>query len=180
MAVERDPFLQDLAMALVVYPRANLHELAQAVGVSKATLHRLAGTRDNLIQEVQNYSVNLINELLNDSKLDEGPPEEALKRMIDGHLAHKEVMLFAFHYCKEDQTDTEYTWQKHQDLLDRFFLRGQQQGVFRMDIPASYLCEYFCWALVGFIEAERVGRVARVGLSDIIETLVLSGMTAPK
>lgn len=41
--------LKALADAIVVHPLATLKELAEAAGVSKATLHRFCGTRDNLV-----------------------------------------------------------------------------------------------------------------------------------
>ncbi|ELX4162395.1 TPA: efflux pump transcriptional repressor NfxB, partial [Pseudomonas aeruginosa] len=38
--------IKALAVAIVDRPRATLKELAEAAGVSKATLHRFCGTRD--------------------------------------------------------------------------------------------------------------------------------------
>ena len=40
--------LKLLAVAIIESPRATLQELAESVGISKATLHRCYGTRDNL------------------------------------------------------------------------------------------------------------------------------------
>ncbi len=45
-----EKLLKALAIAIVDHPRATFKEIAQAAGVSKATLNRFCGTRDNLIE----------------------------------------------------------------------------------------------------------------------------------
>lgn len=54
-------------------------------------------------------------------------------------------------------------------MLDAFFLRGQQQGVFRIDIPAPALTEIWVSILLGLVEAERHVRIARAGLATVVE-----------
>ena len=59
--------------------------------------------------------------------------------------------------------------------LGAFFLRGQQAGVFRIDLPAPVLTEILVALLLGLIDAERRGRVARAGLTEVIERAFLRG-----
>jgi TetR/AcrR family transcriptional repressor of mexCD-oprJ operon len=59
--------------------------------------------------------------------------------------------------------------------LDAFFLRGQQAGVFRIDLAAPALTEIFVALLLRLIDAERHGRVARAGLASVIERAFLRG-----
>lgn len=49
-----EKLLKALAIAIVDHPRATFKEIAQAAGVSKATLNRFCGTRD------QGESVNIL------------------------------------------------------------------------------------------------------------------------
>lgn len=53
--------LKALAHAIVVHPRATLKELAETAGVSKATLHRFCGTRDNLVTMLENHGEQVLN-----------------------------------------------------------------------------------------------------------------------
>lgn len=82
-----------------------------------------------------------------------------------------------YYWWRDDTADptTEADWQS---ILDSFFLRGQQQGIFRIDIAAPALTEIWGSILIGLVDAERRGRVARVGLATLIETAFLHGALA--
>ncbi|MFX5595200.1 transcriptional regulator, partial [Acinetobacter baumannii] len=56
-----------------------------------------------------------------------------------------------------------------------FFLRGQQQGVFRIDITAQALTEIWASVLIGLLDGERRGRIARAGLAAMAERVFLQG-----
>ena len=45
-----EQLLKHLAVAIVEKPRSTIKELAESVEISKATLHRFCGTRENLQQ----------------------------------------------------------------------------------------------------------------------------------
>lgn len=62
--------------------------------------------------------------------------------------------------------------------MDTFFLRGQQLGVFRIDMPAPVLTEIWGSLISGLIDAERRGRVAKAGLHDLLEKTLLQGVAA--
>ena len=70
--------LKALAIAIVDHPRATFKEIAQAAGVSKATLNRFCGTRDNLIEILLNHGSVVINRVIADADLAEAAPLEAL------------------------------------------------------------------------------------------------------
>lgn len=167
--------LPALALALVDQPRATLQELANAIGISKTTLYRFCHTRQQLIERLMSHSAETFQRAIQASSLESGPPQEALVRLIDNHLAHRELTIFLLHYWwQSGLADThEYAWQ---EPLDAFFLRGQQQGVFRIDIAAPTLTELWSSILVGLVDAERRGRVARVGLATLIENAFLKGV----
>jgi len=172
---EDNRILPALALALVDNPRATLQELAKAVGISKATLYRFCRTREQLIERLMSHSAEVFNQVLHMSDLESGPSLEGLKRLIANNMEHRELTVFLMYYWwKADSADSdaEAGWQ---NALDAFFLRGQQQGVFRIDIPAPTLTEIWGSIMIGLVDAERRGRVARAGLSVLIETAFLHG-----
>ena len=76
------------------------------------------------------------------------------------NLQHWELTAFLLYYWRDSSVawDAEAEWDA---AIDVFFLHGQQQGVFRIDIPAPALTEIWVSILVGLVDAERRGRVAR-------------------
>lgn len=164
-----------LAQALVDQPRANLQELAKAIGVSKATLYRFCRTREQLIDRLLKHATKTIGEAFQAAELDTAPPLEAFRRMTVNNLEQRELTAFLIHYWKPDLTSElcpDAAWNM---ALDAFFLRGQQQGVFRIDIPAPALTEIWVSILLGLVEAERHGRIARAGLATVVERAFLHG-----
>lgn len=171
---EDNKILAALALALVDQPRANLQELAKAIGISKATLYRFCRTRDELIQRLLNHSTQAISNAIESADLNNAPPLEALRRLIANNLECRELSSFLMYYWKpgKEPTTAELAWEQ---AIDGFFLRGQQVGVFRIDIAAAALTELWVSVLLGLLDAERRGRVARGGLAALVERAFLHG-----
>lgn len=64
-----EQMLKSLTMAVVNRPRATMKELAQLAGMSKATLHRYCGTRENLGQRLEEYAESTLNLIIRSAGL---------------------------------------------------------------------------------------------------------------
>jgi len=169
--------LASLALALVDRPRASLQELARAIGVSKATLYRFCRTREQLIERLMSHSTQVLSEAIATAELDTAPVLEAFRRLNANNLEHRELTSFLTYYWKDASKDpgAEANWDV---TLDAFFLRGQREGVFRIDITAAALTEIWVAMLIGLVDAERRGRIARTGLAAMLERAFLQGAAA--
>jgi len=170
-----------LAQALVSHPRATLQELAQAVGVSKATLYRFCRTREELLDRLMSHGAQVMHRALADAAVDDGTPADALRRVIQGLLEHRALAAFLTFYWRPDaEKDTRWAtlWNEFENTLDTLILRGQREGVFRIDISAPTLMEALIALVTGMVDAERRGRVARAGMSGMVETLFMRGALA--
>ena len=173
-----EDFMRALAVALVQQPRATLQELAGLVGVSKVTLYRFCRTRDELLARLMSHCLHTQRRILVESNIENAPVPEALSHMIQAHVAEKEFTTFltAYWLTLENPTHPEtQEWNDCMDAIDRFFLRGQREGVYRLDVQAAALSDMFFAAVGSLIDAERRGRVARLGLAETIERLFLGG-----
>lgn len=170
--------LASLALALVEKPRASLQELAKAAGISKATLYRFCRTRDDLIDRLLQHATALLHSSSDAVDLEKGPVREVLPRLIAAQLEHRELMAFMIYYWKPDVIDDApwaAQWSAFLARTDAFFLRGQREGVFRIDISAATLTEAFGGLFCGLVEAEVRGRVARASMGTVLASLFLNG-----
>ena len=169
--------LAALALALVDHPRASLQELAKAIGISKTTLYRYCRTREELIQRLMKQATCVLKRAVEVAELGKGSPREALSRMTQSHLEHRELTAFLTYYLRDAVTDPgiESGWEAS---VDAFFLRGQQEGVFRIDVSAATLSDLWASMLIGLVDGERRGRIARVGLAGVMEKVFLEGVQA--
>lgn len=104
------------------------------------------------------------------------PPLEALSRLTANSLEHREITSFLTHYEKQTSIEDDTEWNER---LDGFFLRGQQEGLFRIDISAAALTEIWVSVLIGLIDAERRGRIPRQGMAALVERAFLTGAVPP-
>lgn len=173
-----EKLLKALAVALVDHPRGTFKDIAEAAGISKATLNRFCGTRDSLIEILMNHGSVVMNQVIANAGLDERPVLEALHRLISDHLTHRDVLAFLAFQWRPDSLDEDAggtRWLPYGDALDAFFLRGQKESVFRIDVGAPELTEIFISLVFGLVDAERRGRVARAGMATLIEHFFLRG-----
>ncbi|WP_445675175.1 efflux pump transcriptional repressor NfxB [Pseudomonas aeruginosa] len=174
--------IKALAVAIVDRPRATLKELAEAAGASKATLHRFCGTRDNLVQMLEDHGETVLNQIIQACDLEHAEPLEALQRLIKEHLTHRELLVFLVFQYHPDFLDPHgegARWQSYLEALDAFFLRGQQKGVFRIDITAAVFTELFITLVYGMVDAERRGRAASSNSAHTLEQMFLHGASNP-
>lgn len=178
LSAHDERLLNALAVAIVDRPRATLKELAESAGVSKATLHRFCGTRDGLVERLESYGHSVIRQILDASELQQLQPLDALRRLIAEHLRHRDMLAFLLFQFRAESHDVETTterWSYYTDAVDAFFLRGQQSGVFRIDITAAVFTELFLSMLYGIVDAERYGRAASSSSASVLEQLFLHG-----
>lgn len=173
-----EKLLKALAVAIVVHPRGTFRDLAKAAGISKATLNRFCGTRDNLIEILMNHGSGVMSRFIENAGLEKRPVLDALHSLISDHLTHRELLAFLAFQWRPDSLEEDVDgalWLPYGAALDAFFLRGQEEGVFRIDIGAPELTEIFISLIFGMVDAERRGRLARARMSALIEQFFLKG-----
>lgn len=154
--------LTSLCSAVASHPRASMQELAERIGVSRATLHRLCGTRENLDRLLEQHTKDSLRRILQRATPQTAHPLPALQQLIHDHLAQEELIVFLasrYHPHLRVSRAPEADWNFYQDELDAFFLRSQQLGVFRIDLTAPLLTEVFVSTLYGAIDARNRGRI---------------------
>lgn len=178
LIVPTDPLLLQLALALVNRPRANLQELAKAVGVSKATLYRFCPTREELIERLLEEATVTVSRSVESCNLEHAPVDAAFKALVASILESKELTQFLIYHFRPEflmETHPDKRWLDIQKTCDKFFLRCQQEGKLRIDISAAALNEIFFGIACSLVEAEHRGRVPRAGMAELIERMFLQG-----
>ncbi|PIF35651.1 TetR/AcrR family transcriptional repressor of mexCD-oprJ operon [Delftia sp. 60] len=168
-----------LALALLDDPKANLQELARAIGISKATLYRFCPTRDQLIDRLIGHAADTLSRAMHAAELERHAPLEALRRLTAHCQDHQTLLLFLMYFWRSDISVVGQIESEWVAAMDAFFLRGQQAGVFRIDITAAAMTELWLSMAVGLLDAERRGRVARASVAAVMEQSFLHGALQP-
>jgi AcrR family transcriptional regulator len=127
--------------ALASDPDSSMSEIARRAGVVRATIYVHFPTRETLLDAVMEYAVGQVAEATRTAEPQAGEPAEALERVLRATWRQ----LAQFHGLLAINTarlSAEELHRRHLPVLDQLeplIKRGQKQGVFRSDLPVSWL-----------------------------------------
>ena len=127
--------------ALASDPDSSMSEIARRAGVVRATIYVHFPTRESLLDAVMEYAVASVAEATKAAEPARGEPAEALERVLQATWRQ----LAQFHGLLALNTarlSAEELHRRHLPVLDQLqplIERGQKQGVFRSDLPVSWL-----------------------------------------
>lgn len=176
MAVDRTHVLRSAAATLTVKATATMDEVARAAGIGRATLHRLFAGREALIRALEEMAIAELEAALDAARLDEGPADEALRRLVGEVEPVAPLLSFLVTENQLFEGEEQHEgWARLDARIAALFRRGQEQGVFRIDLTPAWLTEAF-YGLVGSgAWAVMDGRVAAKDYQYMITELMLGG-----
>lgn len=172
----REELLVNLVNALADRPRASMGQLASMVGLSRATLCRYFPSRDAMMLAMSEAGINSAEQAIARARPAEGPPEQAVKRLIEELLPI--VELYAYVGQQEDtDEEIETRVQPLRASLIALFQQWQGSGELRVDLPAAWLVESMSALLRSAATMIRSGRLARRDAAQSVFDLLWRGMS---
>ncbi|MFD7286334.1 TetR/AcrR family transcriptional regulator [Streptomyces sp. NPDC059863] len=175
MTVDREQVLRTAAALLTRRATATMDEVARSAGIGRATLHRHFAGRDALIKALEELGLKEMGTALDEARLDEGPADEALRRLIACVEPSAGLLAFLLTENQLFEGDVYDGWSRTDARVSALFRRGQEEGVFRIDLSHAWLTD----ALYGLISAGawtvQDGRAAPKDFQHMIAELLLGG-----
>lgn len=179
MSSSRDQLLRAAADFLGRRPNATQDEIATAVGVSRATLHRHFSGRLALMAALEELAIAEMREVLKAARLQEDSATEALRRLVSACEPVSPYLALLYSQSQELDLDTTLEiWDEIDTAITELFLRGQRDGEFRPDLTAAWLTEAFHSLIGATAWAIRAGRAAARDFDRLIIELLLNGVTS--
>jgi TetR/AcrR family transcriptional regulator, mexCD-oprJ operon repressor len=178
MARDREKVLRAAADFLGRRPNATQDEIAAAVGVSRATLHRYFSGRAALLEDLDQFAIAHLRDALETARGQEGSAADALRRLVtacepvSGYLN----LLYTQSQDFENNRPKE-AWAEIDAEVRELFLRGQRDGEFRPDLNAFWLTEAFFNLMAGAAWVVSVGGAGRREFTDMVTDLLLRGVS---
>ncbi|MFC8509098.1 TetR/AcrR family transcriptional regulator [Streptomyces sp. NPDC057411] len=176
MSVDRTEVLRSAAALLSRKATATMDEVARAAGIGRATLHRHFAGRDALVRALEELGIQELEAALEAARLDEGPADEAVRRLIAGVEPVAPLLSFLVTENQLFEGDGQNEgWDRLDARVAAVFRRGQEEGVFRIDLTPAWLCEAFYGLIGSGAWAVADGRVAAKDFPYMIAELLLGG-----
>lgn len=178
MAVESENMLRAAADLLSRRPNATQDEIAAAVGVSRATLHRHFAGKAALLEALDRLAIAQMQEALEVARWREGSATDALRRLVAACEPVSGYLSLLYTQSQDyDLDEAQRGWVQIDADIKELFLRGQRAGEFRPDLSATWLTE----ALYGLVScaawAIENDRAARRDFTVMITNLLLNGVS---
>jgi AcrR family transcriptional regulator len=160
----RRAILAAAAAVLARHRGATMADIAEAAEVGRTTLHRYFPDRETLIAAVIEDSWRTVEHAVRDAAVDQGPPTEAMRRLVSAMVATGDRMLFLF---GDPQTSDGVATPPADPVLD-LIRRGQADGAFDDGVSAVWI-RNVVWGLVyAGCEAARDGLLPRHGVTETV------------
>ena len=187
MGSDRNDVLGAAQRVLNRDPGASMSVIAEAAGVSRATLHRHVDSRDALLVELGTRSLDQWERRLDAAAVEDVAAtgdataiRSVLEALVVGYVDDADDHGFALtdHVILANAALVERT----QVLADRegvLFAAAQAAGVLRADLPLRWFGHTIYGQLVAGREAVRLGDVARRDVAHLVLSTLLTGVSAP-
>ena len=178
MSVERDQLLRAIATVLTDQPRLPMEQLAQAIGISRATLHRMFPYREAIVEAVLALALESSRQAIDSAAIDEGPADEALRRLVATFMPNAVLYLFlqSAHQERCGQADTWLAeFEPNRQRVLALFRRGQEEGCLRVDLTAQWMHDATSALLFEAAHSVREGRLAAADAVESVLTVLLDG-----
>ncbi|MBB5889473.1 TetR/AcrR family transcriptional regulator [Kutzneria kofuensis] len=164
----RRAILDAAATVLARHRGATLADIAEAAEVGRTTLHRYFPDREALLTAVVEDSWRTIEDATRDAAIDDGPPAEAMRRLVSAMVDAGDRLLFLF---GDPRRSDDHPVPPQDPILD-LIRRGQADGAFDPGVSAEWI-RTVVWGLVyAGCEAAGDGLLPRHGVTEtVIRTL---------
>jgi TetR/AcrR family transcriptional regulator, mexCD-oprJ operon repressor len=178
MSVDREKLLRAAADFLGRRPNATQDEIAAAVGVSRATLHRHFAGKKALMEALDQLALDEMRKALKAARLQEDSATEALRRLVAAWEPSSPYLALLYSQSQEfDLDQAQKGWVDIDAEVNALFHRGQQAGEFRPGLTAAWLTEAVYSLVAGAAWAIQAGRVAGRDFNHMITDLLLHGVS---
>ncbi|GIJ12085.1 TetR/AcrR family transcriptional regulator [Micromonospora andamanensis] len=161
-------------------PDATVDDIAKAAGVGRMTLYGHFRTRSELVERALVDALEAGDKVLADVDLG-GDARKAMARLLASSwqlVAESAALLTA----AQSVLPAGRLQDLHSDAAERvegLIRRGQEQGVFRTDLPLSWLVSSMHYILNGAAQENRAGRLDATQATQVVAATVLSILSAP-
>ncbi|MGL5816688.1 MAG: TetR/AcrR family transcriptional regulator [Phycicoccus sp.] len=156
---------------------ASMGDVAQAAGISRATLHRLFPGREALVEAIVERACERALEIFDAVGVDDSPCPEGLRRLAEEMIPTAHFWVIAI---TEPVIDIVPRLAKDaaglEDRLVEMMRRGQRDGALRQDLPPRWMAYFFGTSLVTVHEAVVEGILAPRDAVDVLIDSALNGI----
>ncbi len=177
----RDSLIDAAIRVFAARPAASLTDVAEAAGVRRVTLHRLIGSRDDLLKEIAIQSIAEMDEVCHQAVENADSAIDALRACVEALVPVGDRCHFLWtqtEVWKEATVAKEVARQNHElaDLIDQ----AKSEGSIAADIPNAWITAAIEAVVFAALQTARAGDIAVNDAGKLAARTLLAGIgTSP-
>lgn len=173
--------LDAFAATLNTRPTATMAELADAAGISRATLHRRFPSREDLLVRLAEDAAKITEEALADARLTEDSAGAACQRLVTAlvPLGSRFTFLLREGAWLDERPAVATATRAVENTVRELVARGRQSGDFRVDLPAFFQVRLVLTAVFTAWEAVQAGELGSREAPEAAAAALLTGIGGP-
>jgi AcrR family transcriptional regulator len=161
---------------------ATTSAVAAAAGVSRVTVYAHFPTRESLLEAVAERVVSHATSMVDELRLDEGQPFDALERLVAASWTELDRNRMIVQSAAEGLSGAALM-RAHESLrepIDALIRRGQQDGSFRQDLPRRWLVSSYFALMHACADEVRAGTLQADEAVDTLRATLTSLLAVPR
>ena len=178
----QDEYLDAIIATLAANPGASLQEIADALGISRATLHRRFSSRDELLMAIGDWAITQLEGISDSVESRDLHGRVALEAILEEgiQLAPKIGFLISEHSL-ECNVEFMVRVDTAQQRWHRLIEEGQRNGEIRVDLPARWIADAIEGLMLAVFHGVRRGLTAPNDALRLVRITLLDGvLTTPR
>lgn len=157
----RDSLVEAAICVLAARPTATLSDIAQAAGVKRVTLHRLIGTRDELLKEIAIRSLTEMDEACRNAAENSKSAMDALRASVEALVPVGDRCHFLWTQAEvwEEPSVAKETARQHEELSE-LIDGAKSEGSIQPDIPNAWIIAALEAVVFAALTTARAGNIA--------------------
>ena len=173
--IGRDELLTSAVATFAANPSSSMQDVAEAAGMSRATLHRRFASRDELVVAIARWALGQLAEITNTIAAEGRSGLSAIERLIEGGATMAPKLGFlGSEACLDGEPEVMARMEAIVSVWHAWIEDGQRSGEIRVDLPARWIADAIEGLMMAIFRGVRAGttppadalRLVRITLFD--------------
>ncbi len=173
----RDGLLDVAVSTLAANPAASMQDIADAAGMSRATLHRRFPSREALLAAIADWALREVRQFTDAITLDGVTGRRALERLLEHGVQLAPKLGFL---SMEVSLDADVALVTRMDAIASVWHSwvedGQRRGEIRVDLPARWIGDAIEGLMMAVFRGVRIGTTAPVDALRLVRITLFDGI----
>ncbi len=158
-------------------PDATMDDVADKAGVTRITINRKFGSKAQLLDKAQLYSVKQFEDILKRARTSRKSAMNKILMVLQEYYRFRNHYFFWMRSMVDDPSGNQKHFLKQLEYMEKMVRDAQEQGDIRQDLPAGWVASFFDLLIVTSSMSRHRGVIAERDMLKIAWDTFQSGVS---